>query len=316
MSGGYGAYSMSPGNCGTSGGSFRLGMGFVGSGSSKGSVEGTTPPPLHPQNAEKQGVQDSGHDGYGSSRQSKEDGMIVPGMPVAIPIPPPGMLAYDGVGGAFGPAMHQMYYAHPGSWMAGPARHMGERGDVYNQSSGFQEQNPVSGQHSQAGQSHQLTHQGSQHHHHHHHRHHHGNGGQGNPGLQDEQQQSVITPGSGAPRCGSANMGVEGQSGSSNGYGSTGNGNGSMNGSASGSNTGVNNGQSGLGVAPMANDTSGNNGACGNDPAMDGVNGGNGVCTEQMRFARREAALNKFRQKRKERCFEKKVLCVGPRIHG
>jgi len=120
--------------------------------------------------------------------------------------------------------------------------------------------------------------------------------------VQDEQQQSVITPGSGAPRCGSANMAAGvvdgGQSGSSNGYGSTGNGNGSVNGSASGSNAGANNGQSGLGVAPMATD---------NDPAMDGVSGANGVCTEQMRFARREAALNKFRQKRKERCFEKKV---------
>jgi pseudo-response regulator 7 len=248
--------------------------------------------------------------------------MMVPGMPVAIPIPTPGILAYDGVGGAFGPAMHPMYYAHPGPWMAGPARHMGERGEVYNQSGGYQEQNPVPGHHSQAGQSHQHTHhhQGSQHHHHHHH-HHHGSGAQapGNPGLQDEQQQSVITPGSGAPRCGSTNMvatGVDGQSGSSNGYGSTGNGNGSMNGSASGSNTGGNNGQSGLGVTPMANDNSGNNGASGNDPAMDGVSGANGVCTEQMRFARREAALNKFRQKRKERCFEKKVLYVGPRTRG
>lgn len=303
---------MSPGNRGTSGGSLRLGMGVERSGSSKGSVEGTTPPPpVHPQSVEKQGGQDAGQDGYGNSRQSKEDaGMMVPGMPVAIPIPPPGMLAYDG---AFGPAMHPMYYAHPGPWMPVPARQMGERGDVYNQAAGFQEQNSGSAHHSQAGQSHQHTHhhQGNQHHHHHHH-HHVGSGSQpsGNAGMQDEQQQSVITPGSGAPRCGSANVvagGVDGVSGSSNGYGSTGNGNGSMNGSASGSNTGVNNGQSGLGVAPMANDNSGNNGASGNDPAMDGASGGNGVCTEQMRFARREAALNKFRQKRKERCFEKKV---------
>ncbi|KAG0616531.1 hypothetical protein M758_5G123400 [Ceratodon purpureus] len=305
MSGGYGAYSMSPGNYGTSGGSLRLGMDVDRSGSSKGSVEGATPPPVHPQSGEKACGQDSGQDGCGNSRQSRDDGMIVPGMPVAIPIPAPGMLAYDGVGGAFGPAMHPLYYAHPGSWMAGPGRHMGERGDVYNQSGGFQEQNAgAAGHHSQAGQGQQHTHhhQGSQHHHHHHHRHHHGNSGHsgGNPGVQDEQQQSVITPGSGAPR-------VDGQSGSSNGYGSTGNGNGSMNGSVSGSNTGVNNGQSGLGVAPMANENIGNNGACGSDPAMDGLSGGNGVCTEQMRFARREAALNKFRQKRKERCFEKKV---------
>ncbi|XP_076908356.1 two-component response regulator-like APRR3 isoform X2 [Bidens hawaiensis] len=37
----------------------------------------------------------------------------------------------------------------------------------------------------------------------------------------------------------------------------------------------------------------------------DGSGSGSGV--DQERFARREAALNKFRQKRKERCFEKKV---------
>lgn len=82
-----------------------------------------------------------------------------------------------------------------------------------------------------------------------------------------------------------------------------------MNGSASGSNTGANNGQSGMGVAPMADDNSGN------DPALDGASGANGVCTEQMRFARREAALNKFRQKRKERCFEKKVCAPGSLLY-
>ncbi|XP_024365931.1 two-component response regulator-like PRR37 isoform X2 [Physcomitrium patens] len=293
MSGGYGVYGMSGG---TSGGSLRLGMGMERCGSSKGSAEGTTPPPLHPQSAEAAGGQDGGGaDGYGSARQSAEEAMIAPGVPMAIPIPPPGMLAYDGMGGAYGPAMHPMYYAHASAWMAASARHMGERVDVYSQTPAFQEQNPGSGHHSQAGPSHQHTH------------HHHGDGGQpsGNAGVQHEQQQSVITPMSGAPRCGST--GVDGQSGSSNGYGSTGNGNGSMNGSASGSNTGVNNGQNGLVVTPMANANSGNNGVGGTHPAMDGVSGGNGLCTEQIRFARREAALNKFRQKRKERCFEKKV---------
>lgn len=311
MSGGYGVYGMSGG---TSGGSLRLGTRMERCGSSKGSAEGTTPPPLHPQSAEAAGGQDGGGaDGYGSARQSAEEAMIAPGMPIAIPIPPPGMLAYDGMGGAYGPAMHPMYYAHASAWMAASARHMGERVDVYSQTPAFQEQNPCSGHHSQAGPSHQHTHhhQGNQHHHHHHHHHHHGDGGQpsGNAGVQHEQQQSVITPMSGAPRCGST--GVDGQSGSSNGYGSTGNGNGSMNGSASGSNTGVNNGQNGLVVTPMANANSGNNGVGGTHPAMDGVSGGNGLCTEQIRFARREAALNKFRQKRKERCFEKKVrLCM------
>lgn len=301
VSGGYGVYGMSGGS---PGGSLRLGMGMDRSGSSKGSVEGTTPPPSHPQSMEKVG----GQDGYGNARQTTEDAMIVPGMPMAIPLPPPGMLAYDGVIGTYGPAMHPMYYAHPSAWMAAPSRHMGERGDVYNQSPAFQEQDSGSGNHSQAGQTHQHMHhhQGNQHHHHHHH-HHHGSGAQpsGNAGVQDEQQQSVVPPGSSAPRCGST--GVDGRSGSSNGYGSTGNGNGSMNGSASGSNTGVNNGQSGFGATPMLTDNSGSNGVGGTDAAMDGVSGGNGLCTEQMRFARREAALNKFRQKRKERCFEKKV---------
>jgi pseudo-response regulator 7 len=33
-------------------------------------------------------------------------------------------------------------------------------------------------------------------------------------------------------------------------------------------------------------------------------------CTPEDRFAWREAALNKFRQKRKERCFAKKVIRV------
>jgi pseudo-response regulator 7 len=80
-----------------------------------------------------------------------------------------------------------------------------------------------------------------------------------------------------------------------------------MNGSASGSNNGHTNGQSGVGVTPTANDNSGNNGGSGVDQTMDGMSAGNGICSEQMRFARREAALNKFRQKRKERCFEKKV---------
>ncbi|XP_024398057.1 two-component response regulator-like APRR7 isoform X2 [Physcomitrium patens] len=300
MCGAYGVYGM-PG--GGSGGSLRLGMGMDRIGSSKESVKGLTSPLSHPQNVEKAG----GQDGCSSATQTTEDALIVPGMPMAIPIPPPGMLAYDGVGGSYGPAMHPMYYAHPSARIAAPPPHMGERGEVYNQSPAFKEQDSGSGHHSQAGQSHQHMHHHQGNHHHHHHHYHHGNGAQhsGNAGVQDEQQQSVVTLGSGAPRCGST--GMDGQSGSSNGYGSTGNGNGSMNGSASGSNTGVNNGQSGLGAMLMANDNSGSNGAGGTDPSVDGVSGGNGLCTDQMRFARREAALNKFRQKRKERCFEKKV---------
>eukprot|EP00897_Mesotaenium_endlicherianum_P006083 jgi/Mesen1/5502/ME000277S04710 len=125
--------------------------------------------------------------------------------------------------------------------------------------------------------------------------------------------------------------------GSNNGSGSNGDGNGSVvngssaNGSATGSNqiqtSGVN-GVTGAGqsfVLPMSggaegeqgehltNGVSHNGGTSGVD---NGISGGtvNGSGTNLMsvgsprdRSARREAALNKFRQKRKERCFEKKV---------
>jgi pseudo-response regulator 7 len=233
-------------------------------------------------------------------------------MPVAIPIPPPGIIAYDGVSGAYAPAMYPAYYAHPGAWIAAPAQHMAEHNEVYSQSAVFQEQNSVSGHVSQGGHQHQRSHhhQGNQYHHHHHH---HPNATKtpGTLAMQEEQQQTVTNAGSGAPCCASGNMGttgLDGPSGSSNGYGSNGNGNGSMNGSASGSNNGHTNGQSGAGVTPTANDNSGNIGGSGVDQTMDGMSAGNGICSEQMRFARREAALNKFRQKRKERCFEKKVI--------
>ncbi|GMJ09529.1 pseudo-response regulator 7 [Hibiscus trionum] len=42
-------------------------------------------------------------------------------------------------------------------------------------------------------------------------------------------------------------------------------------------------------------------------PLLGGLGFGGGTGAIQNRFAQREAALNKFRQKRKERCFEKKV---------
>ncbi|KAK9699508.1 hypothetical protein RND81_08G178100 [Saponaria officinalis] len=44
-----------------------------------------------------------------------------------------------------------------------------------------------------------------------------------------------------------------------------------------------------------------------NDCTDNGSGSGSGVGTDQNRSAHREAALNKFRQKRKERCFDKKV---------
>ena len=68
----------------------------------------------------------------------------------------------------------------------------------------------------------------------------------------------------------------------------------SVNGSGSGSNHGSN-GQNGS-----------DNGVAGNTYAT-GVTERN---SDEDRFAQREAALIKFRQKRKERCFEKKVIII------
>lgn len=105
-----------------------------------------------------------------------------------------------------------------------------------------------------------------------------------------------------APQCGSSNamnVPVEGHA-----Y------NHSLNGSASGSNHGSN-GQYGSTTAVNAQGTTmesddgiaGKGGLCGGSGSGSGSR--NGV--DQNQYAQREAALKKFRQKRKERCFEKKV---------
>lgn len=94
-------------------------------------------------------------------------------------------------------------------------------------------------------------------------------------------------------------------------------GNYSVNGSASGSNYGSN-GQNGGSTALNAGVTNveSENGAAGNigAGAISGKNIGNG--SDEERLAHREAALNKFRQKRKERCFEKRVIYFPDRIVG
>jgi len=103
-----------------------------------------------------------------------------------------------------------------------------------------------------------------------------------------------------AQQCGSSNV-LEGLVESNAG-------NYSVNGSASGSNYGCN-GQNGSSTALNAGVTNveSENGAGGSSGAggISGKNGGNGA--DEGRVAHRVAALNKFRQKRKERCFEKKV---------
>jgi pseudo-response regulator 7 len=98
-----------------------------------------------------------------------------------------------------------------------------------------------------------------------------------------------------APQCGSSNMLSTPTEGNSGNY--------SLNGSASGSGIGSN-GQNGSSIAlsgavekvetPGPGDESGSRSGVGRN-----------------RFALREAALSKFRQKRKERCFEKKVTEIA-----
>ncbi|OWM82367.1 hypothetical protein CDL15_Pgr001941 [Punica granatum] len=109
-----------------------------------------------------------------------------------------------------------------------------------------------------------------------------------------------------APHCGSSNLlggPIEGNAG-----------NYSVNGSASGSNHGSN-GPNGSSVAAnpggmnMESDN-GNAGKSGSTNASRSGSGSGGTENnrmEQSKFAQREAALTKFRQKRSERCFRKKV---------
>ncbi|EOY18480.1 Pseudo response regulator, putative isoform 7, partial [Theobroma cacao] len=104
-----------------------------------------------------------------------------------------------------------------------------------------------------------------------------------------------------APQCGSSNLSslphVEGNAA-----------NHSLTRSASGSNHGSN-GQNGSSTVlnTRGMNLESENGVPGKGGAGGGIGSGGRNVVDQNRFAQREAALNKFRQKRKERCFEKKV---------
>lgn len=139
------------------------------------------------------------------------------------------------------------------------------------------------------------------HHHHDHHHHHH---------LFHNMQQQQLLPhhddmslkklGAAAPHCGSSSLfhgRVEGIAG-----------NYSLNGSASGSDNGSN-GQNGSSTAV---DARGRNigigdGLAGKTGSGDASRSGTGNRVDQDKIAQREAALTKFRLKRRERCFRKKV---------
>ncbi|EOY18478.1 Pseudo response regulator, putative isoform 5 [Theobroma cacao] len=103
-----------------------------------------------------------------------------------------------------------------------------------------------------------------------------------------------------APQCGSSNLSslphVEGNAA-----------NHSLTRSASGSNHGSN-GQNGSSTVlnTRGMNLESENGVPGKGGAGGGIGSGGRNVVDQNRFAQREAALNKFRQKRKERCFEKK----------
>ncbi|BFI28125.1 pseudo-response regulator 7 [Marchantia polymorpha subsp. ruderalis] len=308
-----GAYSLSAGQSGLASssktGQLHHSTAFDRCGSFMGSGEASTPhanPPHLPPKGSGQDlgsgvVGTSGQDGYANSRQIKDEAASAspasaPGIPISRAGVPPPAIIYDGVCASYGPPMHPSFYSHPAAppWATGPA-HKSNRGEVFDHPPYREHGTHASHHHSHHHQPHR-----SQHHHHHH-----TNLPQSSVrSMQDDQ--TVQNPGAGAPRCGSSNMagsvpdGNTGQSGSSNGN------NGSVNGSASGSNNLSNeNGQSGVPLPPNTNaGCGGNNGESGSGNGA--VNAG-AVDPEQNRFARREAALNKFRQKRKERCFEKKV---------
>ena len=139
-----------------------------------------------------------------------------------------------------------------------------------------------------------------QHHHHHYHHHHHHVHSMAQQELDNHDDLSMKNNADAAPQCGSSNLlsaSLEGNAGSP-----------SLNGSASGSNLGSN-GQNGSTATLNASGTNmeSDNGITGKGEAsgITGFTSRSGI--DPDRVALREAALNKFRQKRKERCFEKKV---------
>lgn len=146
----------------------------------------------------------------------------------------------------------------------------------------------------------QCQYQVQHHHHHYHHHHHHVHGMQQQQPLEhdDLSHTNMMTA---VPHCGSSNVFAGPSEGNAANF--------SANGSNSGSKHGSN-GQNGSSATAnvganmeIANGVTENFGAGGDNGSGSGI--GSGV--DRNRLAQREAALNKFRQKRKERNFGKKV---------
>ncbi|KAK1415650.1 hypothetical protein QVD17_31435 [Tagetes erecta] len=134
------------------------------------------------------------------------------------------------------------------------------------------------------------------HHHHYHHHHHH---------VHKLQQEKIVNPDDGSLRNMVSNIMTASAEGNAANYGSASGSNNKSNGENGG------NWQKVSTSAPIVEGGAIENGNGGpkifNGGDGNGSGSGSGSGVDQVRIAQREAALNKFRQKRKERCFEKKV---------
>jgi pseudo-response regulator 7 len=288
-----------------------------GTGSSKGSGEVQTPLKTNAQKLHTGSGQDTSSSVMaqpvvqtGSKATNKEAG-AVHGVPRVAPNHSPEHLHHEGISTGYAPPMHPMYYVHPGPpWVAAPSAYLSDQGEVFNHPSAYQ-QHVAFGHllHPQNHQQQQYYHSHHRHNTHHHEHQNHTLSFQLPPLPPQQEEQPTV----GTPHCGCSPPtvldGNNGQSGSSSVYG-----NGSSNESPSTTKNGSN-GHNDNGVVVGTNgDSAGNSGSgSGVDNSTNVTNrfaGFNGImpaCTPEDRFAWREAALNKFRQKRKEQCFAKKV---------
>ncbi|CAK9194037.1 unnamed protein product [Sphagnum troendelagicum] len=286
------------------------------SGSSKGSGEVCTPLETDSQNPHNGNGQDTSSSVVpqsvvqNGSKPTNKETAALHGMPRPTSNPSPGHLHYEGVPAGYGPTMHPMYYVHPGpAWVAAPSPHLSDQGEVFDHPSIYQHH--VAFGHLLHPHNNQQPYYHSHHRHNTHYHEHHNHALNFQPPPLPQQQGEQSTAGS--PHCGCSAATVldrtNGQSGSS-----------SIQVNENPSRTkdpgNVQNGHCNGTVAGATGETAGNSGSGSGSGVDNSVNVKNGFdnfdgimpsCTPEDRFAWREAALNKFRQKRKERCFAKKV---------
>ncbi|KAH9569790.1 hypothetical protein CY35_02G009400 [Sphagnum magellanicum] len=245
--------------------------------SSKGSREVSTLLQMHLQHIQggngqetsSTGVGPIAQDGAHGTSQAPDETRPVPN----IPNVQSNLMSHEDTPAAYRPTMNSTYYGHPhGSttWVAaGSFPSLADHGEVFNHSHALNE-------HAAFGY---LQHPQSQLHFHHYSEHQYKAQHQilqaPDPQPKQEKHKSVTKTGSGAQASESSTVLEAGSNGESLNGGN----------SASGGGNGLEN--------------------VGN--ANQGFDGASGASSLENRFAIREAALHKFRQKRKERCFEKKV---------